>query len=133
MLLITVYCFLILCVDTPLLTVAVLLEELKKVTDWRMLGAYLNVPVHVLDKINIEHDGVVEHCKMYMLQYWLDTTMTASWKDVARALEHLSMLKLAARLKLKYLNTSTAATTDGVCVCVCVPIKYHYHSLPLSL
>ena len=59
---------------------------------------------------------------MYMLQYWLDTTMTASWKDVAslRALEHLSMLTLAARLKLKYLNTSMAATTDGVCACVCV-------------
>ena len=41
---------------------AILLKELSKVTDWRMLGAYLNVPVHVLDKVNIEHDGVVEHC-----------------------------------------------------------------------
>ena len=54
-----------------------------------------------------------------MLQYWLDTTMTASWKDIARALEQLNMLSLAARLKLKYLRTSPATTPDGVCVCVC--------------
>ena len=96
------------------------MKELNEVTDWRMLGAYLDVPVHVLDKINIEHDGVVEHCKMYMLQYWLNTTMTASWNDVARALEYLNMLTLAARLKLKYLRTSLATAADGVCVCVCV-------------
>ena len=89
---------------------AELLEQLKEVTDWRMLGAYLNVPVHVLDKINIEHDGVVEHCKMYILQYWLDTTMTASWEDIARALQQLNMLTLAERLK--------STISAGVCVCV---------------
>ena len=110
-------CFLlILCVDTPLLTVAVLLEELKEVTDWRMLGAYLNVPVHVLEKIKIEQGGVVEHCKMYMLQYWLNTTMTTSWKDVTRAVEQLDMLTLATRLKSKYLWISLATTVDGECV-----------------
>ena len=49
---------------------AVLLEELQEVIDWRMLGAYLNVPVHVLNKINIEHDGVVEHCKMFFYFYF---------------------------------------------------------------
>ena len=112
---------LFLCVDTPLLTVAVLLEELKEVDDWYMLGAYLNVPVCELKKIKATHtqDGV-ERCKLEMLQYWLDTTMTLSWKDIARALEQLNMLKLAARLKLNYLRTSPATTTTGVRVCLCV-------------
>ena len=40
----------ILCVDTTILTVAVLLEELKEVDDWYMLGAYLNVPIRELKK-----------------------------------------------------------------------------------
>ena len=118
--------FFILCVDTPLLTVAVLLEELKEATDWRLLGAYLNVPKHVLDKINTEQSSV-EYRKMEMLQYWLNNTTTASWSDVPRALEQISMSALAERLKLKYLKTSpTTTTTDGmyvfvyVCVCVCV-------------
>ena len=112
---------LILCVDTPLLTVAVLLEELQEVDNWFILGTYLNVPVHQLNKIQSTHaqDGV-ERCKLEMLQYWLDTTMTASIKDIARALEHLNMLTLAARLKLKYLRTSPTTIPDGVCVCACV-------------
>ena len=93
------YSLFILCLDTPLLTVAVLLEELQEVDNWFMLGAYLNVPVSQLNKIQSTHaqDGV-ERCKLEMLQYWLDTTMTASWKDIARSLEHLNMLSLAARL-----------------------------------
>ena len=99
--------------DTSLLTVSLLLEELKEVTDWYILGAYLNVPVHELKKINPQ-DGV-ERCKLEVLQFWLNTTITASWKDIARALEQLNMLKLAARLKSQYLWTS-----GGVCVCVCV-------------
>ena len=102
---------------------AVLLEELKEVDDWYMLGAYLNVPVYQLNKIQSTHtqDGV-ERCKLAMLQYWLDNTMNASWKDIARALEQLNMLTLAARLKWKYLRTLPATTADGVCVCdgVCV-------------
>ena len=53
-----------------------LLEDLKEVIDWRLLGAYLNVPKHMLDRINTEQSSV-EHCKLEMLQYWLDTTMTA--------------------------------------------------------
>ena len=75
------------------------MEELKEVTDWRLLGAYLNVPKHVLDKINTERSSV-EHCKMEMLQYWLNNTTTSSWSDVARALEQISMSALAERLNL---------------------------------
>ena len=116
---------LILCVDTPLPTVTVLLEELKEVDNWYMLGAYLNVPVHQLNKIQSTHthDGV-ERCKLAVLQYWLDANMTASWKDIARALEQLNMLTLAARLKLKYQRTSPVTAAEGVCVtvhvCMCV-------------
>ena len=103
---VTIFClevFVILCIpslyaaDTSLLTVSLLLEELKEVTDWYLLGAYLNVPVYELKKINAQ-DGV-ERCKLEVLHYWLNTTTTASWKDIARALEQLDMLKLAARLK----------------------------------
>ena len=104
--------------DTSLLTVSLLLEELKEVTDWYMLGAYLNVPVHELKKIEKKHDEV-ERCKLEMLEYWRNSTITASWKDIARALEQLNMLKLAARLKSQYLWTPGVGVVH-VCVCVCV-------------
>ena len=95
--------------DTQLLTVQSLLEELKEVDDWYLFGAYLGVPVYKLKKIQStsEHRGV-ERCKLDMLQYWLNTTMTASWKDIARALEQLDKLTLAAKLKRKYLLTMTS-------------------------
>ena len=50
---VTIIMSLIFCVDTPLLTVAVLLEELKDVDDWYMLGVYLNVPVRELKKTQV--------------------------------------------------------------------------------
>ena len=109
---------------TPL-TVAVLLEELRDVDNWYMLGAYLNVRVNELKKIQSTHthDGV-ERCKLEMLQYWLNTTMTAFWKDVVRALEKLDMLTLAAKVKFKYLLAPGVCVCAPVCACtcVCVPV-----------
>ena len=95
--------------DTQLLTVQALLEELKEVDDWYLLGAYLSVPVYKLNEIQStsEHRGV-ERCKLDMLQYWLNTTMTASWRDIARALEQMDKLTLAAKLKRKYLWSTTS-------------------------
>ena len=85
-----------------------LLEELKEVDDWYMFGAYLGVPVHKLKEIQSEHKGIVERCKLDMLQYWLNTTMIASWSDIARALEQMDKLSLAAKLKRKYLWSMTS-------------------------
>ena len=93
--------------DTQLLTVQSLLEELKEVDDWYLFGAYLGVPVHKLNEIQSEHKGV-ERCKLDMLQYWLNTTMTASWRDITRALGQMDKLTLAAKLKRKYLWSMTS-------------------------
>ena len=53
---------LILCVGTPLLTVAVLLDELKEVDNRYMLGACLNVPVNKIQSTPT-HEGE-ERCKL---------------------------------------------------------------------
>ena len=98
---------------TQLLTVQTLLEELKEVDDWYLFGAYLGVPVYKLNEIQSEHRGIVERCKLNMLQYWLNTTMTASWRDIARAVEQMDRLTLAAKLKRKYLWGSP--TPEGMC------------------
>ena len=110
-----------LCADTSVLTA--MLEELQEVADWRRLGTCLEVPKHVLDRINTEQSNV-KSCKLEMLQYWLDNTETASWSYVAEALEQTNHLRLAARLRLKYWRMPLGTIPDGVCacvrVCVCV-------------
>ena len=101
--------------DTQLPTVQALLEELKEVDDWYLFGAYLGVPVYKLNEIQSEQRGIVERCKLDMLQYWLNTTMTASWRDIARALEQMDKLTLAAKLKRKYVweHVMSSSTSEG--------------------
>ena len=38
-----------------------------------------------------------------MLKYWLNNNVSASWKDVVRALEQINQLVLAATVKQKFL------------------------------
>ena len=59
-----------------------LLEELKDVDNWFVLGIFLGVPVKQLQEIESSHRGEVEGCMIAMLQYWLNKNVTPSWKDV---------------------------------------------------
>ena len=97
------------CIDTSLLTLQCLLEELKDVDNWFVLGIFLGVPVKQLKKIESSHlQGDLEIAKKDMLQYWLDDNVNASWKDVVRALEQTDHLVLAVTVKRKYLLSTTA-------------------------
>ena len=90
--------------DLPIPTLKELFEELKKVKKWFVLGVFLDVPVDQLEKIESSHQQKdLERCMIDMLQYWLDNKVSASWKDVVRALEQIDQLVLAATVKQKYL------------------------------
>ena len=85
-----------------------MLEELKDVDNWFVLGIFLGVPVKQLQKIESSHRGDLERCKIDMLQYWLDNNVTPSWKDVVRALEQTNQIVLAETVKHRYLLSTTA-------------------------
>ena len=81
-----------------------LLKELKTIDNWFVFGVYLSVPYSQLQKINLSHHSEeIELCKVDLLQYWLNNNVSASWKDVVRALEQIDQLVLAATVKQKYL------------------------------
>ena len=58
----------------------------------------------------------VERCLAEMLQYWLDTIPTASWQEVAAALEQVDLITLASRVKQKYLWDHAPDDTEGMLV-----------------
>ena len=90
--------------DIRIPTLKKLLKELKKVKRWFVFGVFLDVPVDELEKIESSHQQKdLERCMVDMLQYWLDNSVSASWKDVIRALEQPNQLVLAATVKRKYL------------------------------
>ena len=101
-----------------LLTVQLVIKELKTLDDWFMFGVTLGVIVSELRKIESAYKGSIERCKVETIQYWLDNNADASWKEVAQALEQIDQLALAAKVKKKYLWTT--CEQEGVCVCVCV-------------
>ena len=90
--------------DIPPPTVQQLVEQLREVDDWFILGVALGVSVSQLKEIERSNQGEgVKRWKVEMFQYWLNLNPTASWKDVTSALEQLGFFSLAARLKSKYL------------------------------
>ena len=105
--------------DIPPPTVQLLLAELNEVDDWFTFGVALGVTVRKLREIQTSNSqGGVQHWMVDMFQSWLDSTPTASWEDIIRALEQLDNLTLAARLRSKYIQPHLQL--PGLCVCVCV-------------
>ena len=111
-------------VDPP--TLVQLLEELKMVDNWFLFGVYLGVPVDQLRQIKSSHQqGEIELCKVDMLQYWLDNSVSTSWKEVARALEQTKQLVLAASVKQRYLwPTTNSEGKSESCICIFLFISY---------
>ena len=82
-----------------------MLHYVKEVrNEWFMFGIALGVPLTKLREIEALYtkEGL-GRCKLEMAQYWLDTTPAACWEQVARALEQVNQLTLAATIKQKYL------------------------------
>ena len=95
-----ILCCKLICTDIPPLTVQQLLKQLHEVNDWYSLGVVLGVPVERLQEIQASNSqGGVWHWKINMFQFWLNSTLNASWEDVISALEEIDHVALAARLK----------------------------------
>ena len=80
--------------------------------DWYSLGVALLVPVSKLKEIitSSPKEGTARW-RIDLLQHWLDSTPTASWSDIITALEKIGHHTLSARLRSKYLPSTTTTTT----------------------
>ena len=91
--------------DTPPPTVQQLLSELNEVDDWYTFGVVLGITVRKLREIQASNSqGRVQRWKIDMFQFWLDSTPTASWEGIIRALEQADHVTLAVKLRSKYLG-----------------------------
>ena len=92
------------------LSVVLLLKELRQVTDWHMLGLYLEIPPQELDKIRQQFlsEGV-ERCKAAMFDLWLRRNPNASWDNVASALEQAGEAVLASDVRKRFLSSDSGS------------------------
>ena len=75
--------------------------ELKTVTDWELLGVYLNLPPDTLDKVKQESDRV-EIRKYKVLAAWLKSTPEASWENIVSVLKMMDENCNAESIEKKY-------------------------------
>ena len=71
--------------------------------DWYSLGVALRVPPSKLKEIrqSAPQEGT-QYWRIELLQYWLDSTPSTSWRDIVTALEKIGQRTLSARLREKY-------------------------------
>ena len=71
--------------------------------DWYSLGVALRVHPNKLQEIqkSSPQEGI-QRWRIELLQYWLNSTPDASWKDIIVALEKIGHHTLSARLQHKY-------------------------------
>ena len=98
------------------ITVPSLMTKLRQVTDWYMLGVYLELPSHELDKIRHQfHSDGVERCKAALFDLWTRSSLNVSWEVISSALRKCGETVLAERVVkcTQQSNCSTAATCNS--------------------
>ena len=77
--------------------------ELKTVANWSLLGINLGVPIHELSRIAQAYRES-ERQKLQMLDLWLERSHAPSWREVVNALELMGEIRVAERIRQKYIR-----------------------------
>ena len=95
-------------------------------SDWFALGVALRVPPSKLKEIMQSATQVgIQYWRIELLQYWLDSTPSASWRDIVTALEKIGQHTLSARLREKYhIPLTTSGTVIVLYYLYCMKMLY---------
>ena len=80
-------------------TVTSFLAKVRQVTDWYMLGVYLELPPYELDNIRyLFHSYGVERCKVALFGLWTRTKPKCTWKELSGALGKCGNVSLSVKI-----------------------------------
>lgn len=77
-------------------------ELLPLAAKWKNIGVLLDIPVHILDKIQSDEDGV-DNCLREMLSQWQKLVDLPTWKDLADAVDKIDKQK-SKEIREKYVD-----------------------------
>ena len=78
------------------------LSALKDVVDWKSLGTQLHISPAKIKEIDINNRGQVADCRRHLIQFWLESDTSCSWKKLIDALSSCDHVVLAEQLKTLY-------------------------------
>ena len=79
-----------------------ILSALKDVVDWKSLGTQLHISLTKIEEIDINNRGQVADCRRHLIQFWLESDTSCSWKKLIDALSSCDHVVLAELLKTLY-------------------------------
>eukprot|EP00731_Ephydatia_muelleri_P022384 Em0014g975a len=82
-----------------------ILNALKEVVDWKSLGSQLDIKLTKIKEIDVNNRGQVAECRYDLVQFWLESDTSCSWKKLIDALSSCDHVVLAEQLKTKTLCT----------------------------
>ena len=70
-------------------------------TEWKTLGAQLDIGGAKLKEIDVNNRRQVAGCKHDMIQFWLESDSLCSWKKLIDALFSIDQKVLAEKIRAK--------------------------------
>ena len=86
----------------PTFTFKNIITELKAVVEWKTLGVQLDIRATKIKEIEVNNRYQVAECKHDMVQFWLESDTSCSWKRLIDALITCDHLVLAEEIRCTY-------------------------------
>ena len=86
----------------PTFTFKNIINALKPVVEWKTLGVQLDISATRIKEIDVNNRGHVAECKHDMIQFWLESDTSCSWKKLIEALNMCDQLVLTERIRSTY-------------------------------
>lgn len=79
---------------------------------WYTLGLQLGLEEDVLNSIEVEQSHKQLKCKRAMFRKWLESTPTASWNDLIKALVHIGEEETAEKVRKEFCPSQPTGSAD---------------------
>ena len=86
----------------PTLTFKNIITALKTVVDWKTLSVQFDISAAKIKEIDVNNRGQVANCKHDMVQFWLESDTSCSWKKLIDALISSDQSVLAGEIRSTY-------------------------------
>ena len=79
---------------------------------WYTLGIALGLEKEVLNKIEVDQSCRHVKCKRAMFRKWLESTQTASWDDLIKALNQIGEEETAEKVREEFCSSQPSGLAD---------------------
>ena len=106
-----------------------LVNDVRSVSNWELLGLQLGVEQHELEVIDVSENRIPNK-KMKMFQVWLKSNPGASWDDLVRALEVMGEKRVAGEVSRAHDVQPSATTGNNKAYQLVTTLMCHSACLP---